>query len=343
MGAAAVRPRVLRLRYCVAGGLGVVVTLAGATAASSRPLPVTTHPGLLEAVSARSASDAWAVGFGPASGTPASLVLHWGGARWRRVASPSPGGPSGSTDLFGVSATSASNAWAVGEFQTASGPAKTLVLHWDGARWRQVASPNPGGAFGGALVAVSAVSRANAWAVGEFQTRSGPKTLVLHWNGARWRQVASPSPGVQGELSGISTVSGADAWAVGNYTTSSFTEKTLVLHWDGTRWRQVASPSPGGTHGSFLSGISARSASDAWAVGHYNTPAITQKTLVLHWDGASWAQVATPNPGGPNGNNGLFGVSATSASNAWAVGAVTSVFALNTLVLRWDGASWLRS
>ena len=44
-------------------------------------------------------------------------------------------------------------------------------------------------------------------------------TLILHWNGSAWSQVASPSPSSFGYnfLYGVSAVSGGDAWAVGYY------------------------------------------------------------------------------------------------------------------------------
>ena len=36
--------------------------------------------------------------------------------------------------------------------------------------------------------AVAATSARNAWAVG-----GGPRTVILHWNGAAWKRVPSPS------------------------------------------------------------------------------------------------------------------------------------------------------
>jgi len=38
--------------------------------------------------------------------------------------------------LFGVAATSASNAWAVGQAASLSGPTKTLILRWNGKTWK---------------------------------------------------------------------------------------------------------------------------------------------------------------------------------------------------------------
>lgn len=58
--------------------------------------------------------------------------------------------------------------------------------------------------------------------------------------------------------------------------------------WNGTNWSRVTSLTPGGTgSGGFnrLNGVSARSATDAWAVGIY-----TGGTIVLRWNGTSWTK-----------------------------------------------------
>jgi hypothetical protein len=89
--------------------------------------------------------------------------------------------------LNGVSARSHSDAWAAGYFSTSSGGTKTLVLHWNGAGWTEVASPSPGGSAGTALSGVDAVSASCVWAVGStspFGTVG--TTLILHWNGSTW-------------------------------------------------------------------------------------------------------------------------------------------------------------
>src|SRR5689334_2210158 len=85
---------------------------------------------------------------------------------------PVPGG-----QLFGVAATSARNAWAVGG---AVSSGKTLILHWDGNTWARVPSPTPVGDT--ELYAVAATSARNAWAVGGGGAAPG-KTIILHWNG----------------------------------------------------------------------------------------------------------------------------------------------------------------
>jgi hypothetical protein len=264
---------------------------------------------LLTGVSAISATDAWAVGWynNPTTGAEETLVLHWNGTKWNKVASPNPGGTTSASDystLSGVSADSATDAWAVGHYfnPTTHFPGVTLVLHWNGTKWSKVASPNPGGTTSdySFLYSVDADSATDAWAVGEY-SNPGFESLALHWNGTKWSIVSSPNPGGttssndDSTLSGVSANSATDAWSVGYYVdpTTAATE-SLTLHWNGTKWSKVASPNPGGTTSSsdnnYLSGVSADSATDAWAVGYYNSPTTgAEETLALHWNGTSWS------------------------------------------------------
>jgi hypothetical protein len=263
---------------------------------------------LLNAVSASSAGNAWAVGVTDGH----TLILRWNGKSWARVSSPSPGS---SDELLGVVAVSATSAWAVGD--TSSGATtQTLILHWNGKKWTHVASPTPG--HDSRLGAVAAVSAGNAWAVGSYAVGSTGKTLILHWNGRKWAKVASPNPpGSVGEmlLHGVSVSSAGNAWAVGTYVAAS--QKVITLRWNGRAWKIVPSPSPAEPN---LAGVSAISASNAWAVGDYDAGS-SHNTLILHWDGRAWDQVTSPAPGT---GSGLTGVATTSASNVWAVGAYTS-------------------
>ena len=227
----------------------------------------------LTSVSAVSPADAFAVGFNP------GLALHWTGTGWAQTPIPHPA----SSALYGVSALSASNAWAVG---TLSG--KTLVLHWNGTAWTRVPSPNVNG--NGELSGVAALPAGDAWAVGDYTAGKAEKTLVLHWNGTTWTRVPSPSPGkspVKDSLAGVSALSAGNAWAVGRAG-----GKTLALHWNGTTWTRIPSPSPRGQGiGPFtvLTGVSAVSPTDAWAVGCACTSDV-DITLVLHWNGKTWTR-----------------------------------------------------
>jgi hypothetical protein len=269
----------------------------------------------LNSVRAASPSSVWAVGSASNGTVSKTLIEHWNGTTWKTVPSPSPGGSFNA--LNGVRVVSANDAWAVGAYAHGGTHKKTLILHWNGATWKQVASPSPGGSGNdNYLFAVATISHRDAWAVGEIVTSTGIQTLALHWNGTKWVHMASPSPGAASELFGVSTTSASNAWAVGEVTAGT-AEQTLILHWNGRKWARVASPNPGGlAHDNTLDAVAATSTSSAWAVGSYQN-GTSQSNIILYWNGRKWAHVNSPRPGT---QNGLSGVAASSAGNVWAVG-----------------------
>jgi len=146
---------------------------------------------------------------------------------------------------------------------------------------------------------VAAVSSSDAWAVGSFGGDTD-RTLILHWNGHQWAQIHSPSPGdgADDQLFAVAATSATDAWAVGRLTGGRGSQ-TLILRWSGRRWVRVASPNPAGIGGdNELFGVAATSPGNAWAVGEFSH-ASPFSTLILHWNGRTWAHVASPSPG-PN-------------------------------------------
>lgn len=232
----------------------------------------------LYSLRAVSASDAWAVGVSSSGAGDMTLILHWNGTRWKRVPSPDPGGTGSDNDLFGVTATSRSDAWAVGEV-FASGKITTLIVRWNGRRWTRVASPNPGRS--NELFGVAATSGSNAWAVGDATNGTAFQTLVLHWNGRRWTQAASRNPGgsaTDNILAAVTVTATKNAWAVGSYAHGNG-RSTLILHWNGTRWAHVGSPNLGAS--TDLLGVAATSATNAWAVGTFFARDPSQ-ALALH-------------------------------------------------------------
>jgi len=247
----------------------------------------------------------WAVGQAGVlvhGGDPRNLIVRLAGTTARRMPiRPADG------ELFGVAATSAANAWAVG------GDDSPLILHWNGTVWKRAPLPSPVGL--GVFTAVAATSRTNAWAVLNPARQPG-RARIVHWNGRRWGQVVSPAIGASYRLFGVAATSARNAWAVG-FTGSG---QAVILHWGGLRWKRV--PSPDG----FLLAVSASSADNAWAVG-----VTASGGLALHWNGRSWKQVMTPP------SNFLAGVSFIPPSrHAWAVGGSGGA----TLILHWNGTAW---
>jgi hypothetical protein len=156
--------------------------------------PNPTDVAALRSVAAVSRTDVWAVGDYFNGTATQSLTMHWDDKRWKTVASPDPAGTSNQTILFGVAADSSKRAWAVGKYYNGTAT-ETLTLWWNGKRWVHQSSPNPS-TTNNALSGVVAIADRNAWAVGEAVDSSpGGQPLLEHWNGKRWKTVASPDPG----------------------------------------------------------------------------------------------------------------------------------------------------
>src|SRR5258708_7913400 len=161
-----------------------------------------------------------------------TLILHWDGASWTIDSSFSTSG-----GLFGISATSASDVWAVGAF----GPNYTpLVLHKNGTAWSVV--PSPGVEYDyDVLNSVDALTTSNVWAAGYDESVTyvsdgdpvytyGP--LVEHWDGAAWSIVLSADPvasnGTYAPTAILYGIAGADAADV----------------WDAGYWNAIGGPHP---------------------------------------------------------------------------------------------------
>lgn len=272
----------------------------------------------LSGIAAVSATDIWAVGGYSTDNDTRTLILRWDGTTWSVVSGPNVGTRN---YLTGVAAASAEDIWAVGYYHDPAVTGyRTLILHWDGASWAVVPSPNPG--LTNSLSGVTVVPAADVWAVG---TTGGRQSLILHWDGRSWDVVSSPDVGEYSFLMGVTAVSANDVWAVGYYHDAGRGAQSLILHWDGTAWSSVPS------QGSQLTGVAAISADDVWAVGYSRSYFSGYLSLILHWDGTSWRVVPSPDAGE---YGQLNGVATVSADDVWAVGGD------QTLILHWDGTRW---
>jgi hypothetical protein len=267
--------------------------------------------GRAEAVAAISSNDVWAVG----TNNNLTFTEHWNGSAWTAVASPSPTSVS---NLAAVTAISTSDVWAVGTSTDASNNQFTLIEHWNGSQWSIVPSPNIASAWN-ELTSVTALSATNVWAVGSAQvSQSVGQTLIEHWNGHKWKIVASPSvAGQTNYLYSVAAASAKDAWAVGASVNSFFQSQAYFLHWNGTAWSMVAVPNASQVS---LRGLAAISAKNVWAVGSLNQSSGFVNTLIEHWNGTVWSSVSSPNAPGTNTDN-LLGISRVpGTAHLWTVG-----------------------
>jgi hypothetical protein len=199
------------------------------------------------------------------------------------------------------------------------------------------------------LNGVGAVSDANVWAVGA-QVPIGQKnqrTLIEHWNGTGWAVQPSGNEGASttlNELSAISVVSARNIWAVGDHGgPAPEKRRPLIEHWNGSSWHITPSPDLGsGDH--FLTGVTAVSPSDVWAVGWTGIDSYEIDTPIAeHWNGSVWSVVTVPIP--PTGTFGpgseFYAVSGSATSDVWAVGLTGPGNAgARPLVEHWNGSRW---
>lgn len=301
-------------------------------------------PRLLAAVGVALAVGLLVAGVAPAASS-GPLIEHFDGNAWTRVAVPGGG------QFSAVTAISPKDVWTFGSFTSRT----PIAEHWDGNGWTRDALPVPAGAENVALQSASADASDDLWLVGYWEGATGPplRSLVEHWDGNAWHIVSSAVTNGYSTLWGVRALSPGNVWAVGAYGVTAKTRvslRTLVQHWNGKTWTRVASPDPAspGSQGArtdfSLASVDAVSADDAWAVGSYTYYAAngnhTTHTLVLHWDGNSWTQVASPNPGGNRRASYLYGVTAASANDVWAVGRYGRRGKGLPLVEHWDGTGW---
>ena len=228
--------------------------------------------------------------------------------------------------LYGIAATSSSNAWAVGGIGS-FGHQAPLIMHWKGKKWARVVTPSIKGSA--RLNAVAATSAANAWAVGAIGTFGHETPLILHWNGRKWARVSIPSMNQTASLAGVAAQSKSNVWAVGSTGIFEPRGKTLIMHWNGRRWR--VTPSAGA--GFVLNSTTFSTSNSAWAVGNSGGPA-GGPSYIARWNGKVWKQVKSPSPGGRS--NILNGIAITSQGRAWAVGGDDG----EQLILHWNGTAW---
>jgi hypothetical protein len=286
----------------------------------------------LNGVSVAPDGTAWAVGhwYDQNLASYRTLTLRTAGGTLNTVASPNVG--NGYNDLLGVAAFSSSEAWAVGYTRTSQyDPPRTLILHFTGDRWRTVSSPNPG-PYDNTLYSVVALAPDDVWAGGwYYDAQHFGRSLVVHWDGTRWSQVATPVSGTFDAVQALSATGPDDVWAAGR-TAVNGVYVAYSMHWDGSQWSVVSMPGVSG-RGTQIRGLAAIAPDDVWAVGDSQN-----RSLMEHWDGTSWRIVNGVDLGAHY--NVTWGVSARTGSAVWAVGYRYDDAGVVAMVQRWDGQSW---
>lgn len=282
------------------------------------PNTSSTSSNILYDVACVSASDCWAVGYAAGVSAFQTLTMHWNGASWTIVSSPSTAAVQNNF-LNDVTCVSATECWAVGFYDPGS-PYQTLVERWDGSSWTILASPNTDLGQDNRLYGVTCATAGECWAVGRHTLPSGfTQNLIERWDGSAWTIAdAANTSDTQGNyLWSIACATATECWAVGSFSEGFGTARSLITRWDGTSWTIVESPDASSNY-VFLKGVTCATATACWAVGYVFVDG-HHRTLVERWDGAAWTISASPNSHATQ-NNFLIGVSCPSPSECWASG-----------------------
>jgi hypothetical protein len=231
-------------------------------------------------------------------------------------------------DLHSVSASSASDIWAVGQ----------TAIHFDGSKWTAFSVPDIHGDNTSRLGGVVDFAPNNVWTVGIINIGLGNTNQVIeHFDGTKWSLSPGPKfqPSDEPSLESVTAVSPGDMWAAGFILTDDYSALfPLFEHYDGTSWTAFETT----YSDAFVYGVSADATNDVWAVGSV----AEYQTFTEHYDGNTWSVVPSPSPGA--GFNILFGVVALAPNNVWAAGyfteQVNSTRPDKTLIEHWDGTSW---
>jgi hypothetical protein len=271
----------------------------------------------LDAVSAASPSDAWAVGDYYAATNPNVLQTmgqHWNGKTWTEWALPEVG--SNQNTLLGVSELANGHTWAVGYATDAAYTDQTLIEYFNGTTWSVIPSLSPG-AQRSILSAVAAISDSDVWAVGADMDAAGTwHTLAEHWNGSAWSLSPSLDADASGNLLfGVHAVSAGSVYAVGERSGAAFPDQALIEHWDGTKWTVLASP-PDGTESLMGYGVTGTDGA-LTIVGDRGSDTAPFTTLAASGAPASLSLASTPNA---TGENNLYATATAADGTVYAVG-----------------------
>src|ERR1700733_1933421 len=168
--------------------------------------------------------------------------------------------------------------------------------------------PTPNQNFNSELLAASASSANDIWAVGQS---------TIHFDGTTW--TAFPAPMIKGDndsfLQGVVAISPTLAWAAGNVTGGPHPGQ-VIEQWNGTKWSLFPSPKFGKKERADVFAMTSSSANDVWAIGSLvNLGTERVSSLFEHWNGTTWTATTVE-----SNHEFLFGASADAANDAWAVG-----------------------
>jgi hypothetical protein len=192
-------------------------------------------------------------------------------------------------------------------------------------------APRPGRTrrFISGLAALAAVLVVAILAAGIFATH--PHSTPGTTSTTSTPTVIAPTPGTQSGLNDVAMVSASEGWAVGyrevGDSASGQQQTAMLLHYAHGAWTQFLTPIQG--YSVQLNSISMLSPTDGWAAGYQEISGQSSQTILLHYNGHTWASIANNVPGG------IAHLQMLSDTDGYALGG-TSL----SDILHYDGHNW---
>jgi hypothetical protein len=209
----------------------------------------------LSAVSAASATDAWAIG-------DKGYLLHFMNGSWQPVAADN------SWNLTDIDMVSPTSGWV-----SASKPGTNAALEYNGTNWVERSTGTL------RLGKISAVSANNVWALANFGR------TIAQWDGAQWIDIGLNLPSGT-SLSDIYLLNATEGWAVGT-SRQSGTDTPLLYRFDGSTWSSFSTPMATG----HLSRVASSSPGVVWATGYDRT---THEYYIYRYSAGTWTGWVSP-------------------------------------------------
>ncbi|MGD8719322.1 MAG: hypothetical protein PVH29_10930 [Candidatus Zixiibacteriota bacterium] len=199
-------------------------------------------------------------------------VLHYNGWEWREVLDFCPDPARWDIYCKAIAAPGPADVWVAGSLELEYPFPDATLLHYDGANWRIVEVPRRTG-FSAVYRDLSFTSPDAGW----LAAAQG----ILFYDGASWTRQYD-----DGAWS-LAMSGPADGWALADVGLGED-----VLRWDGSTWTpQNIDEYVSGDPVEKLEEIVLTAPDDVWVVG-YRGP--YYRGVLLHYDGANWAEVPLP-------------------------------------------------
>lgn len=240
------------------------------------PAPDSSADYQLLSVSAITATDVWAVGYGTLP-----EVLHFNGSTWSQFPTPFAAG----TELAYVKAESDANVWVAGSNSGTSGLGP-FISHWNGKSWTNVQIPQTIAGSNFYVVGLLALGP-YVWAPIILIQNAPPAAAgILQFDGSVWEFDRAQAPaknawiGITGTNLTDMFVSAQSEPPGGGLSVQKWNKNIFA-------WEPIVAP-PQGT--GIVASIAARASNDLWLLTNDFSASTTVSTAYTyeHWNGSAW-------------------------------------------------------